>query len=671
MYYRLLFGITVLVVCLSFGHCSAEDDPASLTDALITRRTPQLPTQPCRVSFPISGAAPGAQRCFDQGVACLHSGDLQVADWWFAAARKQSPDCAMAWWGLALANEADRPLARYYLQQAMRLGTGVSARETRWLAAFRDYFAEGRTEEDCRRYLTKTLDTVLTDNPTDTEAAAFLLRQFAQNLRYGMKVPYHSAVLALSNELLRAHPNHPARYSHIQLCLNHRPEAAEKSASWIRQNLRNSPAALTVAGEVFARLDDSEAAIDCSIAALTASRKFMSDYRLTASECNGLSGIVEGCALQLARLGHTATAVDLARQLIEVPFVVADETDEDEPNIDDSDHSHGDLPAVAGNLTVEAQRILLKIYTDAERWRELIAVCESDYLASNKSEIRVRRILALAQAWFALRRPEQLADTLGDLQQLARELLSQRAIDADQLDVQTLVRTGLSEVRGLAAQLNPRRGGRIQLANAGRRSSVFDKPDPAPLQDLSDGHEPPISIWQPAAAPAFALPDRHGKVIKLEQFRGRPVVVVFYLGVGCPHCIEQLESFAPLKDAYAEAGIEVIAVSTDSVAGLKKTFEIAGDEESVPFQLVSDHSLQAFRSYGAYDSSNDETLHGTYLIDPEGRVLWQRTGAGPVMETAELLMEAKRVFRLRQRPENRPVETRAATAQQRAQPQTN
>ena len=38
----------------------------------------------------------------------------------------------------------------------------------------------------------------------------------------------------------------------------------------------------------------------------------------------------------------------------------------------------------------------------------------------------------------------------------------------------------------------------------------------------------------------------------------RWLLVIFYLGRGCPHCIEQLNTFAPVQQKYASAGIDLL-----------------------------------------------------------------------------------------------------------------
>ena len=72
-------------------------------------------------------------------------------------------------------------------------------------------------------------------------------------------------------------------------------------------------------------------------------------------------------------------------------------------------------------------------------------------------------------------------------------------------------------------------------------------------------------MWEPLAAPTWELPKADGATVSLDDYRGRPVVIIFYLGLGCLHCVEQLEAFAPMAEAYADAGIELVGISTDGL----------------------------------------------------------------------------------------------------------
>ena len=150
--------------------------------------------------------------------------------------------------------------------------------------------------------------------------------------------------------------------------------------------------------------------------------------------------------------------------------------------------------------------------------------------------------------------------------------------------------------------------------------------------------------WRPYPAPSWSLPDGDGKPHALADYKGKPVLVVCYLGSGCARCIEQLNVFAPLTAQFSDAGIQIIAVSTDSASGLAKTFEQAKDAKGFPFPIVADADFSTFKAYRAFDDFEHIPLHGTYLIDGDGFVRWQNIGYQPFRDAAWLLTESKRLL---------------------------
>jgi len=152
--------------------------------------------------------------------------------------------------------------------------------------------------------------------------------------------------------------------------------------------------------------------------------------------------------------------------------------------------------------------------------------------------------------------------------------------------------------------------------------------------------------WQPMLAPDWKLSDAKGKQFSLKQYRGKPLVVLFYLGYGCVHCLEQLNAFGPATKDFAEAGISIVAISTDSAEGLRKTFARSKDEDGFPFPLLSDEPLETFKSFRAFDDFENMPLHGTFLIDGQGLVRWQDISFEPFTDTKFLLAESKRLLGL-------------------------
>ena len=150
--------------------------------------------------------------------------------------------------------------------------------------------------------------------------------------------------------------------------------------------------------------------------------------------------------------------------------------------------------------------------------------------------------------------------------------------------------------------------------------------------------------WSPYDAPSWSLSDQDGRQVSLSEFRGKPLLVLFYLGSGCSHCIEQLNVFGPASKDYAAAGISIVAVSTDSADSLHKTFAKATNAEGFPFSILADPTLETFKNYRAHDDFERIPLHGAFLIDGDGYVRWQDISYEPFRDAAWLLKESKRLL---------------------------
>jgi peroxiredoxin len=150
--------------------------------------------------------------------------------------------------------------------------------------------------------------------------------------------------------------------------------------------------------------------------------------------------------------------------------------------------------------------------------------------------------------------------------------------------------------------------------------------------------------WQPPPAPMFTVTTAKGDEINSDEWDGKPRVVIFYLGFGCLHCVEQLKTFVPKLEEFAAAGIEVVAISTEDIATLSKGIVAFG--EPIPIPLFADPEQEAFKSYRCWDDFESLPLHGTFLIDAAGRVRWQDIGAEPFNDVEFLLKESARLLSL-------------------------
>ena len=125
-------------------------------------------------------------------------------------------------------------------------------------------------------------------------------------------------------------------------------------------------------------------------------------------------------------------------------------------------------------------------------------------------------------------------------------------------------------------------------------------------------------------------------------------MVIFYLGFGCLHCVEQLEAFSPHLDGFKKCGIEVVGISTETVEDLR--IGIEGYDKSVGISLHSDSDQIAFQAFRCIDDFEKSPLHGTFLIDADGRVRWQDIGHEPFTDVEFLVKESERLLQLPSSP---------------------
>jgi peroxiredoxin len=127
-----------------------------------------------------------------------------------------------------------------------------------------------------------------------------------------------------------------------------------------------------------------------------------------------------------------------------------------------------------------------------------------------------------------------------------------------------------------------------------------------------------MSISVGDRAPEFSLSDQDRQVVSLAELRGAPVLVVFYPFAFSGICTGELCQLRDELSTYTDAGVRVVAVSTDPTFALKAWRE----KEGFDFPLLSDfwpHGATA-QAYGVFNEKAGMALRGTFLIDAEGTV---------------------------------------------------
>ncbi|MFE4545042.1 peroxiredoxin [Arthrobacter sp. NPDC056727] len=119
-------------------------------------------------------------------------------------------------------------------------------------------------------------------------------------------------------------------------------------------------------------------------------------------------------------------------------------------------------------------------------------------------------------------------------------------------------------------------------------------------------------------APDFTLVNQFGEPVRLSDFRGRNVVVVFYPFAFSGICTGELCEIRDNLAVFEHADAEVLAVSVDSKFSLRAYAE----QEGYGFSLLADfwpHGAVA-EQYGVFDAETGMARRGTFIIDAAGMV---------------------------------------------------
>jgi peroxiredoxin Q/BCP len=119
--------------------------------------------------------------------------------------------------------------------------------------------------------------------------------------------------------------------------------------------------------------------------------------------------------------------------------------------------------------------------------------------------------------------------------------------------------------------------------------------------------------------PDFSLQNQDGKTVKLDDFKGKWLVVYVYPKDDTPGCTIQGKSFTASKSDFDEANIAVVGVSADDVASHKDFC----NKFSFTIDLLADPNQKLLSAAGVGQSEYKGTMYWdrtSFVIDPEGNL---------------------------------------------------
>jgi peroxiredoxin len=701
-----------------------------------------------KVVLKVRSKNPKVQPFFNQGVGQLHGFWYFEAERSFRQAAAYDTNCAMAYWGMAMANVNNTKRASQFIKRAVELKKNASAREALWIEAYEQYFNEKTKEPERRKALVSALENIIHKYPAELEAKTFLVFQIWDNEGKGIAVTSRQAVDALAKEVLAEEPLHPIHHARIHLWNNKKDERALNSAARCGQSAPAIAHMWHMPGHTFSQLKRYDEAAWQQEAAARTDHAYIMGTRILPDQIHNFAHNNQWLCTDLLYCGRVSEAIELAKNMVELPRHPKYNTLNRKEDNTSYDKNNGS--------SMLGRNRLFDAFLGYELWPEMLQLADTFYLEPTElPEEQARRLYALALAYYALGNTNQGWQMAGEIEGCRKQLRQERfeaaekaeeaakkqktntseamvkamngfnsrlervekyrnelkiyaslaqgnTNDARQLlkdcgnlpseqearlwhaigDRTNTVKLAKGLVQGstneaphlaLAAWLLWSEGeekAAVDAFNQLRRiSSHFDLQNPvfsrlkpiaehlklgedwrvAAHKSKDTGKRPPLDSlgpfrWAPYAAPAWTLQDEERREISLADYKGQPVLVVFYLGYGCSHCNEQLGLLAEAAKEFGALGINLVAVSIDTVEGLAKTGEKR--DGGYPFHIASDHNLKTFKAYRAYDDFEQLPLHGTFLVDGHGKVRWQDISFEPFKDMKFLLAESKRLLAL-------------------------
>lgn len=711
------------------------------------------------VKIAITSKNAEAQKFFNQGVGQLHGFWYFEAERSFRQVAALDPECAMAYWGCAMANVNNEKRAVGFVAEAMKLKDKASRREQAWIVSLDNFYKDLKKDKKTRQMdFIKDLEEIVHSYPEELEAKAFLAWAIWHAKEDGVPMVSRESVDALIKQVFAKEPMHPAHHYIIHLWDDSKPARAVASAARCGQSAPAIAHMWHMPGHTFSKVDRLDDAAWQQEAATRVDHAYMIGARILPDQIHNYAHNTEWLIRTLNQVGRARDAIGIARNFIEIPR-----------------HPTWNSIEKQSNSASFGRTRLLETMLKYELWDEVLALDGSPYLdVTQNPSYEANRFRALGIAAFSKADAARLHSNVEALEKLQKERddsrnktkaepgkkpeEEQKPADDKKPDVTNpgekkpdstkpedkkpapkksedkskpaaVITNALAELKALEAILKGDDGEatlkllgeakdtpkerlvryHIKLGNKEKACALAkDLPNDAPgqalkvealllcdqkeaaktafaslrksaasldvdlpisarLDDLAvkfgyprtwrskeaprkdSGDRPSLDSlgplhWHPFPALPFELSDAAGRAGTLKEHAGKPVIVLFYLGHGCDHCLAQLKEFAAVANDFKQAGIDIVAIGTEDAKGLVETAKVCSPNGELPFPVLADAEAKVFKQWHCYDDFEKMALHGAFLVDGKGDIRWLDISYEPFRDAKFLLGESKRLL---------------------------
>ena len=140
---------------------------------------------------------------------------------------------------------------------------------------------------------------------------------------------------------------------------------------------------------------------------------------------------------------------------------------------------------------------------------------------------------------------------------------------------------------------------------------------------------------------------------RLSNYRGRWLVLLFYPADFTFVCPTELEDAAIHYEDFRRLNAEIISVSMDTAFVHKAWHDHSESIKKIRYPMAADPQGRLSRAFGTYVEDEGLSLRGSFIIDPDGKLVASEVNYFPVGRNSDELLRKFKAFKyVRENPAN-------------------
>jgi peroxiredoxin len=135
-------------------------------------------------------------------------------------------------------------------------------------------------------------------------------------------------------------------------------------------------------------------------------------------------------------------------------------------------------------------------------------------------------------------------------------------------------------------------------------------------------------------APNFELVDTELKMRTLDEFKGKKIILSFFVAASSPVCETEMCTFRDSWDELSKLGAQVIAISNDGPFANKAFAE----KNNLKFPILGDYKSKTIRDYDVlmphllHVKDYDAAKRSIFIVDENGEIVYKWVSDNPLIE---------------------------------------